>query len=304
MPGKFKQKTSRLAVWALWLSRIAIPVAILSFLLMRFGGLHPSIAVICFGAAIALAVMSMLLSVAAFPGIWFEGYIGGRRLWGTFLRSLVIVIPTVTLAYFYYAIPAFSDLTTNPVDPPPFQAVLDLRAPGDNDLAPVSLSEREQQTLAYPDLSSLELDHPASIVYLLVMDVLKDQHWEVVAKTDLPQAVQSSTIEAHARSLFTGFDYVLSARIRPDGEDNSILDLRSASLWGTHDFGANANYIKAFIKGLDEKLTGGVEEYESRIEEIERQRRLEMGPMPRPKPAREVILPDEQDLMEEDSIIQ
>ena len=284
MPGKYKFKVSRLAIWALWLARLTIPVAILSFLLMRFGGLHPAIAVYCFIASLALAVLSLIVGLIAFPAIWFEGQIGGKRLWGAVLRALVVIIPAVIFSYFYFSIPAFSDLSTNPVDPPEFVRAWQLREDADNSLAVSSLAMREKQALAYPELESQHFDQSAELMYLLVLDELKKQKWDLIQTSNQRDSADGSRFEASARSVITGLRYVIAVRIRPDGEDASILDMRSASLWGPHDFGRNASYIMGFLQAVDKRLEQSVAHFELQLEEIERQRRLELGPLPRPKP--------------------
>ncbi|PLW78384.1 DUF1499 domain-containing protein [Cohaesibacter celericrescens] len=284
MPGIYKFKTSRLALWALLLARLSIPVAILSFLLMRFGGLHPSLAIYCFAASVALALLSILVSLAAFPTIWFDGQIGGMRLWGTFLRSLFVLLPALAFAYFYFSRPAFSDLSTNPIDPPEFVEAWKLRGDNDNSLESASLAEREKQALAYPSLNSKKIEQPIELVHLLVLDELKKQNWELLRISDYRDSVDGSDFEATTRSVITGLRYAMSVRLRPDGEEASILDMRSASLWGPHDFGINAARIMNFMASVDNRLEGGIKHFELQIEEEERQRRLERGPIPRAKP--------------------
>ncbi|WP_319530248.1 DUF1499 domain-containing protein [uncultured Cohaesibacter sp.] len=284
MAGVYKFKTSRLARWALWLARLTIPVAILSFLLMRFGGVHPSLAIYCFGASLLLALLAILVSLAAFPAIWFEGHIGGNRILGTLLRSFVVILPALALAYLYFTRPAFSDLSTNPVDPPEFEAAWQMREDADNSLDVVSLAEREKQALAYPELASISIDHPIEVVYLLVADELAKQKWQLISATDHAQAQDGARFEAYYRSMITGLRYVVAIRLRPDGDERTVLDMRSASLWGPHDFGRNANSITGFISSVEQRVEQGIAAFELQLEEIERQRRLQQGPMPRPKP--------------------
>ncbi|SNY92598.1 Protein of unknown function [Cohaesibacter sp. ES.047] len=284
MAGVYKFKTSRLARWALWLSRLTIPVAILSFLLMRFGGIHPSLAVYCFGASLVLALLSILVGLAAIPAIWSEGQVGGQRIIGTVLRSMVVILPALALAYLYFTRPAFSDLSTNPIDPPEFETAWQMREDADNSLDVVSLAEREQQALAYPELASIRIDHPIEVVYLLVADELAKQKWKLISATDHALSADGSRFEAYYRSVITGLRYVVAIRLRPDGEEATILDMRSANLWGPHDLGRNANSITGFLSSVEQRVAQGIAAFELQFEEIQRQRRLQLGPMPRPKP--------------------
>ena len=286
MTGQYKFKVSKPALWALWLSRLSIPVAILSFVLMRFGGLHPSVAIYCFATAVLLALLAVLVSLIALPGIWFEGNIGGKRLWGAFLRSQLILLPTLAAAYFYFTRPDFSDLSTNPLDPPAFSEAWSEREDADNRLDIADLETREQKALAYPELASKLINHPLELVSLMVEDTIKDNKWVILHQSGGSQYDTERLFEVKTSSLITGLRYVMAVRLEDDGDDGTIVDMRSASLWGTHDMGLNARRITSFMQSLDEKLDTSIKRYELRLEQIERQRRLDMGPIPRSKPKR------------------
>lgn len=287
MAGIYKFKTSRLSYWALWLSRLSIPVAILSFLLLRFGGMHPSVAIYCFAAAAMLALFSMLVSFAAFPSIWVDGYVGGRRLWSTFIRSLFLLIPALLLGYLYFSKPVLSDVTTAPLDPPEFEASLDILHEQDNSLALPSLLEREEQAIAYPELKSLSFQQSPALLYLMSEDAMKDNGWDI--KRALPVSenwLEDAYLEASIRSMITGLRYAMVVRLRDDGEEGTIIDMRSASLWGQHDLGLNSRRVLGFQETLKEMVANKIKLYEIKLEEQERQRRLKRGPLPRPKPRR------------------
>ena len=285
MAGIYKFKTSRFALWALWFARLSLPVAILSFLLMRFGGLHPSIAIYCFAASVCLTLLSIVTSIIAFHAIWFDGQKGGSWLWGAFLRNLLIVLPLLVFAYFYFMLPPFSDLSTNPLDPPEFIAAWQMRGDADNSLDLASLDEREQQALAYPALKSQTYAQSVALMQLAIVDELKKSKWQILRSKEQESDEDSAYYEAYTSSFFTGLRYVVSIRLRPNGEEETVLDIRSASLWGDADFGLNARRIQNFIAGLATRMDTNVQRYELQLEEIERLRRLEQGPLPRPKPS-------------------
>ncbi len=286
MAGIYTFRTSRLALWALWLSRLAIPVALLSFLMMRFGDLHPSIAIYCFASSVALALLSLLVGGAAFPSIWIEGYKGGRRLWGTLLRSLLILLPALILVYLYFSRPVHSDLSTSPLDPPEFVFAQSERDMRDNDLNIPSLAIREQQAFAYPELKSLQVERPVDLLHLMVKDALEAENWTITRESALSQTGDDSLFEASIRSVITGLRYVIAVRLRDNGEEGTIIDLRSASVWGDHDLGLNASRITGFQASLNQMLEQSVARYQLRLEELERKRRLERGPVPLAKPKR------------------
>ena len=49
--------------------------------------------------------------------------------------------------------------------------------------------------------------------------------------------------------------YTVVIRIASQDE-SSLVDVRSASSWGPHDFGANARNIRQFLTELDTQLQG------------------------------------------------
>lgn len=266
------------------LARLSIPVALLSFLLMRFGGLHPAIALYCFATAIALAVLSLLVSIAAFPAIWIDGQKGGRRLWGAFLRGLFVLVPALVLLYYYLDRPAYTDLSTNLENPPIYVRAWQERLDFDNSLNIAPLAEREARILAYPDLVSKSIDQSPQLIYLLVQDIIKDRGWTILQSQAPSEDNLNGRIETTTRSVITGLRYAVVVRIEDNGNEGSLLDMRSASLWGRHDLGVNADRIKSFYADVNEKLGQGLKLYKLELEEQERQERLKRGPVPRNKP--------------------
>ncbi|MCV6547663.1 MAG: DUF1499 domain-containing protein [Cohaesibacter sp.] len=291
MSGHYSFQISQPAILALGLARLAIPVAFLSFLLMRFADLHPAIAIYCFATAIVIALLSWLVSIAAFPAIWFDGQKGGRRLWGAFLRGLLVLVPALVLAYYYFNRPAFSDLSTNLENPPIFDLAKQQRQQYDNELTMISHINRQQQARAYPELTGKLVEHPPQLVYLLVKDLIEKNGWTLLGETAPSEEEPNGRMEISIRSIFSGLRYVAIIRLQDDGQESTIVDMRSASLWGHHDFGLNARRIRIFFADMDEKLGQGLKLYQLQLEEVERQERLKRGPLPRKKPKPSEIKP-------------
>ena len=62
-------------------------------------------------------------------------------------------------------------------------------------------------------------------------------------------------VEALATSTVFGFESDVVVRIIEE-EDGTLVDMRSASRWGSHDLGANARRIEEFMRDLDFALQG------------------------------------------------
>lgn len=68
-------------------------------------------------------------------------------------------------------------------------------------------------------------------------------------------ALEERYVEAVASSLIFGFQSDVVFRIVEE-EEGTLVDMRSASRWGPHDLGANAEQIIGFMEDLDTALQG------------------------------------------------
>ena len=68
-------------------------------------------------------------------------------------------------------------------------------------------------------------------------------------------SLQDIIIEAQAKSFILKLKSDVVIRLIPD-TDSTLVDMRSASHWGPHDFGINAKNINDFMTELDVVLAG------------------------------------------------
>ncbi|HBF54280.1 MAG TPA: DUF1499 domain-containing protein, partial [Afipia sp.] len=78
--------------------------------------------------ALACAGLSILVGLAAFAAIWQNGSRGMSRILLAFLIDAAILAYPAYLAFQYRTLPAIHDITTDPIDPPRFEALARLRA--------------------------------------------------------------------------------------------------------------------------------------------------------------------------------
>ena len=143
------EPVSGLATWSRNLALFSIIAVVVSILIVRFGFLEMKPALATFFGALALAALSILLGLAAFAAIWQNGSRGMSRI------LLALVIDAAILAYpaylglQYRKLPAIHDITTDPIDPPRFEALGRLRAgDGANTAVYAGLYSAEQQRQA------------------------------------------------------------------------------------------------------------------------------------------------------------
>lgn len=101
----------------------------------------------------------------------------------------------------------------------------------------------------YPEMKSLRLEEPALRVHQRARAIATSKQfgWTITKEGE-----DYSGFEAIAETrLFKWKDDVV-VRIRPDGEEACVVDLRSRSREGKGDLGANARRIRHFLEALQE----------------------------------------------------
>ena len=238
-----------LAVWSARLALFAVAVAALSVIIVRSGLLDIGPALATFGAALAFAAAAILLALASFVAIWRNGSPGlGRALGGLLLGAALLAYPAY-LAARAIKLPEINDVTTDFSNPPRFDVLARLRPPGRVEYPP---RYAELQRKAYPDVVPLQVDMPVRQAYDQALKVVTKRKWLAVdARTPSPTHRQG-VIEAVARTTIMGFRDDVVVRVTPLS-DGSRVDVRSASRYGSHDFGANARRVTALLADIDDE---------------------------------------------------
>jgi uncharacterized protein (DUF1499 family) len=151
----------------------------------------------------------------------------------------------------YRKLPPIHDITTNPIDPPRFEALARLRAgEGANSAVYAGLYSAEQQRTAYPDIETVELEIPVQRAYELTLQLVNKRKWLVIDERapQLPRRI--GRIEAVARTPIMGFREDVSIRVTPDGEDSRV-DIRSSSRYFESDLGSNAARVAKLIEDIN-----------------------------------------------------
>src|ERR1700676_1987409 len=233
------EPVSSLASWARNLAVFSVVGGLVSILIVRFGFLEVKPALATFFGALGCAVLSILVGLAAFAAIWQNGSRGmGRILLALLIDAVVLAYPGY-LGLQYRKLPPIHDITTDPIDPPRFEALARLRTgEGTNTAVYAGLYSAEQQRLAYPHVETVELDVPVQRAYEVTLQLINKRKWRVVDERP-PQPRREGHIEAIAQTPIMGFREDVSIRVTPDG-DGSRVDIRSASRYFESDLGSNA----------------------------------------------------------------
>ena len=244
------EPVSGLASWARNLAVFSVVAVLVSILIVRFGFLEIKPALATFFGALACAGVSILFGLAAFVAIWQNGSRGMSRILLAFLIDAVVLAYPGYLGLQYRKLPAIHDITTDPIDPPRFDALARLRTgEGTNPAVYAGLYSAEQQRAAYPDVETLELEIPVQRAYEVTLQLVTKRKWLIIDERSPQLPRRIGHIEAVARTPIMGFREDVSIRIAPD-RDGSRVDIRSASRYFESDLGSNAARVSKLIDDI------------------------------------------------------
>jgi hypothetical protein len=238
------EPVSSLASWARNLAVFSVVAVVVSIIIVRFGFLEMKPALATFFGALGCAGLSILVGLAAFVAIWQNGSRGMSRILLALLIDAVVLAYPAYLGLQYRKLPPIHDITTDPIDPPRFDALARLRTgEGTNTAVYAGLYSAEQQRLYYPDVETVELDVSAQRAYEVTLQLVTKRKWLVIDERAPQPPRRIGRIEAVARTPIMGFREDVSIRVTPDGDEGSRVDIRSASRYFESDLGSNAARI-------------------------------------------------------------
>jgi len=246
-----QEPTSQLAVWARRIAFFSLAATLIAVIVVRSGALEIVPALSTLAGALVLAVVAMLLAVGAAFAIWFEGVGGVREAATAFFIGLALIAYPAFLGVRGYRLPAIYDVTTDPIDPPRFEAIARLRPRDANPVTYAGLYTAEQQRVAYSDIEPDLTTASPQEAYDAVLKVIVKRKWHVVdARPPQATAPRDGLIEAIARTPILGFRDDVAVRVRAT-QEGARIDVRSASRYGRHDLGSNAARVRALIDDVD-----------------------------------------------------
>ena len=256
MPRRFSapylsEPVSGLASWSRNLAVFGVVVVLVSIIIVRFGFLEIKPAIATFFGALACAGLSIVVGLIGAAAIWQNGARGIDRILLAFLIDAVLLAYPAYLALQYRRLPAIHDITTDPIDPPRFEALARLRSgDGANSAVYAGLYSAEQQRIAYPDIETVELELPVQRAYEIALQLVTKRKWLVIDERAPQPPRRIGRIEAVARTPIMGFREDVSIRVTPDDEDSRV-DIRSSSRYFESDLGSNAARVRKLIDDLN-----------------------------------------------------
>ena len=243
-----------LAIWSLRLSLFSICLIVTALLLHRFAGFPTALLLNTLKVGFVLTAAAVVLAVTAIVIIWRTGVAGTPRAIAGLLLSVLVFAGPAAVIPMALRLPMIDDITTDPANPPQFRRAADIRATGANSTRYPGTDAAKAQNEAYPYIKPIIVDRSIQEAYELARSVAKRLGWKIVA-SEPPSGpnAHSARIEASDKTLILGF--VDDAVIRITGNARAaLIDLRSASRYGRHDFGRNAARIEEFTRMFKTRL--------------------------------------------------
>ncbi len=254
MAHRIAKRVSRQALWSWRIAFFSLQLLILTMFLHRFASLNTPSAVNLVAVNLLGTALALLFAIWGGAQIWRRGVSGtGSAVAGLFLVLFIFAIPAWNLPKFFL-LPPLNDVTTDPASPPPFDKIAELRDPGANSVRYPGDVFAERQLLAYPDIQPFVLERPTKVVFELVENAVRNLKWHMVSKQLPESGGLPDRIEAQARTTLFGFTDDIVIRVTGD-DAQSRIDVRSASRYGEHDFGRNADRIRGLFAEIQTTIS-------------------------------------------------
>ena len=231
-------------------SRLAAALGTVSLLALIVAGPLHHLGFIGLTGAFAVLKWALYGALAACL-LALGGMVGAARRRGgmstavtALVLSLAVIVPIGALAWKGSRVPAIHDITTDPINPPPFVAALRLREGALNPAEYGGPDVAAKQRAAYPDIVPLTLNLPPARAFDRALAAVRTMGWDLVASDPA-----GGRIEATDTTFWFGFKDDVVVRVQPQ-ENGSRVDVRSLSRVGGGDIGANAARVRKYLAAL------------------------------------------------------
>lgn len=248
-----------LPVPARWTSRLAffsVGVLLSAVFLHRVFSMPTPTAMNLAVTGYVIALLAVVLGALGAIRIWSDGSPGTARVVVGLIIGVTVLAAPVVVWLSFERLPPISDLTTDPVSPPPFVRLAELRDPAANPADYPGAVFAKAQVAAYPDLKPMTIERSSEETFEVVAEALRRLKMNIVLE-EPPEEGRSGMIEAVDRTLVLGFYDDVSVRVSGDAQ-KARVDLRSASRYGSHDFGRNAERLRRIMREIVARLEATV----------------------------------------------
>ena len=244
---------------ARWTSRLAffsVGVLLCAIFLHRVFSMPTPTAIYLAGAAYVVAAAAVVLGLFAAARIWSEGSGGTARVVAGLIIGIAMLASPVVLWLSFDRLPQINDVTTDAASPPAFVKLATLRDAGANKPVYPGAVFAKAQAAAYPDLQPLVIERSSEETFEVVAEALRRLKMTIVREA-APEGTAPGSIEAVDRTLVLGFYDDVAIRVVGNAQ-SARVDLRSASRYGRHDLGRNAERMRRIMREIVARLEATV----------------------------------------------
>lgn len=241
-------RTSRWAIWARRLGSVAVPLVVISVLLHRFRLITSDVFVVAAMAAGLVALLAVLIALIALARLWQTGDRGWGKALAGLLFGVLCLLPYAWYGSLMLRYPPVTDIATTDRGLMPL-----VFEPGIQAMPPPRMLSADEMAKTFPNVETRS--YPLGLVpaFGLVQAMVRDQGWDVRLLREPEPGTDLGQLNAQIMTL-PGWREEVVLRVT-GGLENSAVDMRSASLNATHDFGSNGTRIEQFLAALDEAVT-------------------------------------------------
>ncbi|MDZ5698803.1 DUF1499 domain-containing protein [Chelativorans sp. M5D2P16] len=253
MTAILERRSAPAAPWARRLGSFSAVLFLTAALAHRFALIETVPFLWLLGIVGFLAFCGLCLAIVALVQIWERGVAGLNAASLGAVFSALVLVPYAVSGYRIVIHPQLMDISTDISRPPRFEAAAALRAPPMNRLGAISQDDALLQADAYPDVAGRRYEHARSVVVDTVLELVESRGWRLLSPMPAGDGTGDVTIEAVGRSYLLGFPSDVAIRIE-ERWNATYVDMRSASRYGRHDMGENAERIRRFLNDLDRRM--------------------------------------------------
>lgn len=239
-------RDSRTAQRSRRIGAVAIPFLILSVAGHYFELFDTEVLLVLLVLGFFMGATAIVLAVIALVDLWKDGGKGFfNSLLGTFYGSIVL-LPLFVATVGLYLFPPLNDISTDLSEPPALVA-------GERIGDTIESNMQIMQKASYPDIVPRRFRLPPPELHNAASSVASSMGWEVIYELPAGFPDEPTYLLMEARMPYFSLRDDVAIRIQPD-RVGTLLDIRSASRFGSHDFGTNARRIRTFLSNLDKVL--------------------------------------------------
>lgn len=234
-------KTSKWAYRSHRIGVFAIPILIIGIVGSHFDFFAELETFAILGTGFLLSFVAIVFAVMAMSDIWSNGDRGFARAFGGLFFGFFGFSPAVILGIAVLIYPQVTDMSSDIIEPP----ILSVQNPGDAE----RIARAAMGRVIDEELFALPIALPIDEVYTAIRPIIDERKWSIVREVPPGNGRLIAEIEVVTRTPILRLKDRATIRLT-HFQQGTLVDMRSATLRGRHDFGANSQRINMFFDQL------------------------------------------------------